>query len=111
MEDIYASPPPQPLPTTLLVHLDPQHLRVITNIVSGIIATERAEDAFAQLVDGIPTRPTFEEHFQRPPLLDSVRAREKPTEDSMKLVRAFRQQFDISSLHLDSKVLPEKRFH
>lgn len=100
------SPPPSPPSTTALVHLDPEHLRVLKNALSCIIATKRADDNFAQLIDGIQTRSTFEEHFQDPPGLESVLSREKPSEESVELVRAFRQELDISSLQLDLKVLP-----
>ena len=51
--------PPAP-PTTELSNLGSECLRYLERFLHDVLASSVAEDAFAQLIDGIPTRSSFE---------------------------------------------------
>ncbi|RFU33323.1 hypothetical protein B7463_g3004, partial [Scytalidium lignicola] len=102
--DLQSSQPSSPSSTIPLANLDLEHFKCIEKVLSAIIALDTTVDAFAQIIDGLPTGLTFEEHFKEPPLLTEVIEREKPKENSIKLFADVRRNLDISTLNLNSKV-------
>ncbi|PGG96537.1 hypothetical protein AJ79_09555 [Helicocarpus griseus UAMH5409] len=86
---VRASPPP----TTVLANLDPQHLGPLDALICSILALDVTENAFAQIIDGLPTRDSFRRNTGSIPILPAILERDHPTEDAVTMFRKFREEF------------------
>ncbi|KAH8808014.1 hypothetical protein F5884DRAFT_790745 [Xylogone sp. PMI_703] len=102
---IYSPMPPAPGPTISLHDLDAVHFEPVQRALLAILALDITVDAFAQIIDGLPTRSTFGRHFREPPHLPEILRREEPEAKSIKLYEDFKKNLDISTLHLDAKII------
>lgn len=95
---------PAPLPTTDLANLDFERLQYLENFLVTILASSVAERAFAQIIDGLPTRTSFERNAGSRPWLPEVLQREGPSESSLEVFRTFRARFQLAGVLVNSKV-------
>jgi hypothetical protein len=95
---------PAPPSTTDLTNLDSARLRYLENFLTAIFASSLAEDAFDQIIDGLPTRPSFQKKTGTRPWLPSILERNKPSEFSLDKFKEFRASFHISGLEIVSEV-------
>lgn len=91
-------------PTTQLADLDAERLHYLENFLGKILASEVAETAFAQIVDGLPTGPSFERNTGHQPTLPEVAERKEPSPDALGVFREFRTQCHLGDLQVNLKV-------
>ena len=86
-----------------LADLDGEHLASLKQAMTNILSTPLAEFAYAQIIDGMPTRDAYiADHYfhEGIPALDH----QELCPGTMEKTRAFRSQFDILSLNFKLKV-------
>lgn len=87
-----------------LVHLSGEKLQRIDTALATILASNDAVEAFAQLVDGTPTRPTFLRNYGCVPEDDSVSNRENPTPEAIQFYREAWPSFTALELKISVQV-------
>lgn len=86
-----------------LADLDGEHLASLKQAMTNILSTPLAEFAYAQIIDGMPTRDAYvADHYfhEGVPALNH----QELCSGTMQKTRAFRSQFDILSLNFEPKV-------
>ncbi|KAK2784329.1 hypothetical protein FQN53_008558 [Emmonsiellopsis sp. PD_33] len=95
---------PRP-PSTVLAHLDAQHLTPLDALICSTLTLDATEDAFAQIIDGVPTRDSFTRNTGSIPILPAVLDRDRPSEDAITTFRKFRAGFTSTGLTIASKAV------
>lgn len=89
---------------TPLANIDPERFRLINSILMTILTSDVAESTFAQIIDGPPTRNSFEHNTATRTLDFEIASRDEPTQQSRSIFREFRDQLQPAFITLDSKV-------
>lgn len=88
--------------TVTAEHLDVEHLMSFRNAITNIRHTEIAEQTFAQIVDGLPTKSSFSElHSTSKDLGHPASTHVSLCEGVIERTRQFRTTFDILSLKFE----------
>lgn len=96
-----------------ITDLDPEKAALLSKIITAVLSSPRAEDTFAQVIDGIPTISGCTlplTHFDLPYLSNlnvtrqEMEKRTQPNGDSLKLFQEFRANLRPSDLSIDAKV-------
>lgn len=90
-----------------LTHLDNAKFQILQNTVKSILTSTIAEDSFAQIIDGQPTRLSFEKNFNYDrPLYDAAGVSEatEPSPKSLQLFRTIRADFALQGLKINAQV-------
>lgn len=87
-----------------LVHLSGEKLQRINTALATILASNDAVEAFAQLVDGTPTRPSFLQNYGYIPENDSVSERENPTSEAIQFYKGAWPSFTALGLKISVRV-------
>lgn len=83
-------------------HLDAEHLASFKIAITNILNTENAEQSFAQIVDGLPTKSSFYElHTTSKDLGHPVSTHVTLCEGVVERTRQLRTNFDILSLNFE----------
>lgn len=89
----------------MLVDLEPERFLFIDHILMAVFNLDLAEYAFAQVLDGIPTRTAFKQtrgsYAEAPEIVN----REEPTEIARTNFREFRQWLQPAFLAVDSQAV------
>ena len=91
-------------PMASLASVDLERFRLINSILMTILASDVAESTFAQIIDGIPTRISFEDNTAMRPSSFEISSRDEPTQQSRLIFREFCNQLQPASMTVDSKV-------
>jgi hypothetical protein len=86
-------------------NLEPQKLRRFDKTFRRVLASKEAEHAFAEIIDGLPTRISSMRcggDFIRPDILD----RDEPCASSVLIFRQFRERLEIGRIQVLSQVRP-----
>lgn len=94
--------PPAP-PTVTLGNLDPLRLSFFEYALTTILSLDVSETAFAQVIDGLPTRMAFLPNRGMVSTPPEIACREAPTEQSLDIFREFRRRLQPALLAVDSK--------
>jgi hypothetical protein len=85
--------------------LDEPHLAVFDRALSNVLATEIAEETFAQIVDGLPlARVAFSIRSRRDTIYDPVFKHEELCDGVLDKTRSFREDFVPAKLELEDHV-------
>ena len=87
--------------------LDTQHRQAFEHALARVLETEVAEQTFAQIIDGLPTRRSFSE-FNPLPDAHPTRAHTELCPGMVERARAFRSEFKVTMLDFQ---LPACRSH
>ena len=83
-------------------NLDRDHLDAFRCLLQRILSTQLAENVFAQIVDGLPTR--HADSYMVIPYSPEVHERDAPSSAALNLVTEWRSAFLTESLAVDSNV-------
>ena len=89
---------------TDLSNLDVDKLRCLERTLASILATAVAEDIFAQIIDGRPTRPSFIKNYGYTVDDSTISDKTEPSEESTQLFQEIRAGFTPQILLLEIKV-------
>ena len=96
-----AHPLPSPPDSIKLSYLAPERLEYLERFVSTILSSSAAERTYAQLIDGLPTRASFQRCSTWEPTFTAIVEREAPSPNAIELFRSFRQQLQVSQIKID----------
>ena len=87
-----------------LTHLGVNKLNLLRSTWAATLASDNAEDACAQIIDGKPTRPSFIKNYGYPAHNTIISDQNEPSEHSLQLYNDIRLDVSVEDLRIDVKV-------